>query len=326
MTTETRINIESISILGRYREELGDLRPLAADIQRRGLLDPLILTPEMRVIGGERCLAALRLIDRQHARVLVVDGLREATRLLVGRGKSFVKPMTATEKAALGIELERFDDPAASLRRQRWAAAGGAGRRSPEVDGWPGAAFLIAEAFGMARSTYQRLRAIWLTAQDVNLPEGVRYVARHELSRLGTGGGILDAYATVRDARIQAGIPMRVERPREQGAPASSPPAAPTAERGLDHDRGQGVELGEAEEAAPKVRRPSLPAQFDKHTMSIVNALGALERLQADNRWTAHRKKLAPSTRHELLAAVARITAIAENLPSEEDSRKEPTA
>jgi ParB family chromosome partitioning protein len=59
--TETR-RIKDIIIDHCYRKDLGDLQGLAESIREFGLLRPVLITPEDRLIAGRRRLEACKLL------------------------------------------------------------------------------------------------------------------------------------------------------------------------------------------------------------------------------------------------------------------------
>src|ERR1035437_1094926 len=67
------MRIDLIQIGFRYRKALGDLRSLADSISEVGLLHPLVVTPEGRLIAGQRRLKACRLLGWKDVPVTVVD-------------------------------------------------------------------------------------------------------------------------------------------------------------------------------------------------------------------------------------------------------------
>src|ERR1039457_3539068 len=67
------MRIEQIQIGFRYRKDLGDLRPLVDSIAEVGLLHPVVVTPEGRLIAGQRRLEACRLLGWMEVPVTVVD-------------------------------------------------------------------------------------------------------------------------------------------------------------------------------------------------------------------------------------------------------------
>src|ERR1700730_14064336 len=67
------MNIDQIQIGFRYRKDLGDLRSLADSIGQVGLLHPVVVTPEGRLIAGQRRLEACRLLGWSEIPVTIVD-------------------------------------------------------------------------------------------------------------------------------------------------------------------------------------------------------------------------------------------------------------
>lgn len=102
-----KMNIEQIQIGYRYRKDLGDLRVLAQSIAEVGLLHPVVVTPEGRLIAGLRRLEACRLLGWSEIPVTVVDLLQAA------RGEAhenFVrKDLLPTEIVALKRAIEPLE-------------------------------------------------------------------------------------------------------------------------------------------------------------------------------------------------------------------------
>jgi ParB family transcriptional regulator, chromosome partitioning protein len=57
-----RIDIESITIGARFRKDQGDLDGLAANMRQIGLLEPIVVTPDRRLLCGERRLRAAKML------------------------------------------------------------------------------------------------------------------------------------------------------------------------------------------------------------------------------------------------------------------------
>jgi ParB family chromosome partitioning protein len=72
------MNIDQIQIGFRYRKDLGDLRSLADSIGEVGLLHPVVVTLEGRLIAGQRRLEACRSLGWTEIAVTVVDLLQAA--------------------------------------------------------------------------------------------------------------------------------------------------------------------------------------------------------------------------------------------------------
>src|SRR6266481_6577809 len=72
------MNIDQIQVGFRYRKDFGDLRPLVDSIADVGLLHPIVVTPEGRLIAGQRRLQACRQLGWHDVPVTVVDLLQAA--------------------------------------------------------------------------------------------------------------------------------------------------------------------------------------------------------------------------------------------------------
>src|SRR6202163_588545 len=101
------MNIEQIQIGFRYRQDPGDLKTLAQSIEEVGLLHPVVVTPEGRLIAGQRRLEACRLLGWTDIAVTVVD-LYQAAR---GEAhENFVrKDLLPSEIVALKRALEPLE-------------------------------------------------------------------------------------------------------------------------------------------------------------------------------------------------------------------------
>jgi ParB-like chromosome segregation protein Spo0J len=49
----TKLSIRKIKVPNRYRTSLGDIEPLAANVKELGLLHPIAVRPDGRLIAGE---------------------------------------------------------------------------------------------------------------------------------------------------------------------------------------------------------------------------------------------------------------------------------
>jgi SAM-dependent methyltransferase len=65
--------VRRIQVGQRFRRDLGDLAPLAESLREVGLLHPLVVTPEGRLIAGRRRLEAAKLLGWREVPVHVVD-------------------------------------------------------------------------------------------------------------------------------------------------------------------------------------------------------------------------------------------------------------
>lgn len=108
------MHIDQIQVGFRYRKDLGDLRTLVESIAEVGLLHPVVVTPEGRLIAGQRRLEACRELGWTEIPVSVVD-LYQAAR---GEAhENFVrKDLLPSEIVALKRAIEPLE-PLLPLKR-----------------------------------------------------------------------------------------------------------------------------------------------------------------------------------------------------------------
>src|SRR5579871_278823 len=144
------MNIEQIQVGFRYRKDLGDLRTLAQSIEEVGLLHPVVVTPEGRLIAGQRRLEACRLLGWTEIAVTVVD-LYQAAR---GEAhENFVrKDLLPSEIVALKRAIEPFERREARTRQGN--------RDASTTDDGGDARDRIARYLGVGRTTVDRAEAV----------------------------------------------------------------------------------------------------------------------------------------------------------------------
>ena len=152
---------------GRHRKHLGDVQALASSIAQVGLLHPLVVSPDHRLIAGARRLAALQSLGRTEAPVTVVTNLTDAAAWLrAERDENTCRlDLAPSEAVAIGLELERLERQAA---KERQAAAGpeegrgckrtGSGKFPEPVKGQ--ARDKAGQAVGMSGKTYAKAKAV----------------------------------------------------------------------------------------------------------------------------------------------------------------------
>lgn len=69
----THLALEAIVVGDRVRKDLGDLQRLADSIQRHGLLHPVVVTPDSRLIAGVRRLEAVRMLGWTEVPVTIIN-------------------------------------------------------------------------------------------------------------------------------------------------------------------------------------------------------------------------------------------------------------
>jgi N6-adenosine-specific RNA methylase IME4 len=185
--------IDEIQVGLRYRKDMGELRSLAESIQDVGLLHPIVVTPEGRLIAGQRRLEACRQLKWSEIPVTIVD-LNEATR---GEAhENFVrKDLLPSEIVALKRAIEPSERRAA---RQRQGARKDLCRSATVAGGQGDTRDKIARYLGVGRTTIERAEAV-VEAADED-PDEYGYLV-DQMDRSGNVAGAYRKLSILQQAR-----------------------------------------------------------------------------------------------------------------------------
>ena len=154
--------LSEIKIAGRHRKDLGDIDKLARSIRESGLLHPVVVTPDHKLVGGERRIAAFRKLGRTEIPVTVAHSITDAKALLIAERdenecREDPKP---SEKATLGMALEELERPSAAARKAHGQT--GPGKNAPEnfTGALGNTGDIVGAAVGMSRPTYERAKLV----------------------------------------------------------------------------------------------------------------------------------------------------------------------
>lgn len=168
-TRSTSVTITDVKVSGRFRKDLGDLSDLKASIDAVGLLHPIVVTPDLLLVAGQRRLEAMRELGAIEIPARIVDDLSEAAVALVAERDENTcrKPMAASELYALGSALEELERPRSAARQ---ASAGSRNLGIPSSDRLIGTRKgddkryetreVVGPAVGMSGPQWQRLKSI----------------------------------------------------------------------------------------------------------------------------------------------------------------------
>ena len=67
------VSVRDIKVINRIRQEFGDIGSLARDIKENGLINPITVTPELKLVAGERRLRAVKSLGWEEVDVRVVE-------------------------------------------------------------------------------------------------------------------------------------------------------------------------------------------------------------------------------------------------------------
>jgi len=153
--------IDGIQVGFRYRKDLGDLRSLADSIGEVGLLHPVVVTPEGRLIAGQRRLEACRLLGWAEVPVTVVDLYQAA------RGEAHEnlvrKDLLPSEIVALKRAIEPLERREA---RARQGSRADLCHPATVAEGQGDARDKIARYLGVGRTTIERAEAVIEAAEE----------------------------------------------------------------------------------------------------------------------------------------------------------------
>jgi hypothetical protein len=163
----TELPIGDIVVGDRHRQEPGDIDSLARSIRDLGLLHPVVITADKRLVAGARRLAALKELGRAVAPVRVVDSLDDA--LLTLRAErdenTCRKDFTPSEAVRIGTALEALEKEEAKERQKEGGRAGGKGSgKLPEAQTGD-TRDKVAEAVGMSGRTYEKVKQVLQAAE-----------------------------------------------------------------------------------------------------------------------------------------------------------------
>jgi hypothetical protein len=112
--------VARITVGPRHRKDLGDIASLAKSIRDLGLLQPLAVTPEGRLVAGRRRLEAVRELGWERVAVKIVRDLDDALLLLRAEREENTcrKDFTPSEAVAIGATIEALEKGRARERQR----------------------------------------------------------------------------------------------------------------------------------------------------------------------------------------------------------------
>lgn len=176
------VPVGSIKVANRIRKEFGDISSLANDIKENGLLNPVTLTPDGKLLAGERRLRAVQELGWQtvDARVVENSDDMQALKIEISENENR-KEFTFSEKMAYAKLLHEKYDAEAKIRQLAGLKRGEENVDSPlvacETNGRSGDA--IAEEVGLgSRSTLAKAEYV----SDHATPEMIAALDAEQLS------------------------------------------------------------------------------------------------------------------------------------------------
>ena len=116
-----KIKIENIIVKKRIRKNLGDIVPLAESLKSYGLMNPVVVDDEGRLIAGERRLEAAKLLGWEEIEANIVPKPKRTAALEMEIDENvYRKAFTSDELADAFDKLDKLKNP--GLFRKIWLA------------------------------------------------------------------------------------------------------------------------------------------------------------------------------------------------------------
>src|ERR1700729_3030682 len=200
--------IEDIEVGERFRKDLGSIDPLATSMQELGLLHPVVITADGKLIAGARRLEAAKLLGWDEVLVRVAENVLSATEELVAeRDENTCREnMKPSEAAKLGIAIEELDADKRLANKLANLARAHVKKRGddlppPSMQSLGKARDIVAPAVGMSPQTYSRAKVVVQTAEDENAPEEVREAAIEAMHEMDRTGKVAPSWDRVNEAK-----------------------------------------------------------------------------------------------------------------------------
>lgn len=215
---EATRRVDRIRVIGRHRVDLGDLTDLAASIAAEGLLHPIVVTNDDRLIAGHRRLEACKSLGWTDVPVRFIESVTDASQLLrMERDENTCrKDMTPSEKVSLGCALEELERPKAKAaqtegqERGRAVRAGGLVSVPPNENQSRRKHYDVREdvapAVGMSTATYSRAKQL-VTAANNGDP-----VAAEQVKEMDRTGKVTKPYETWKGHKVNRGPNTETKR------------------------------------------------------------------------------------------------------------------
>lgn len=185
----TEVAIEAIVEGERYRSDLGDIKSLAESMTEVGLLHPVVVTSDLRLIAGGRRLAAARSLGWLDIPATVVTNIVEADLILQAESDENTcrKDFTPTEALAIKRAREALLKPIAKERQSEGGRKKASGKL-PEAQ--PRPRDVAARGTGFSASTLRKVEKVQEVAESLATPESVRQVAKAALVEMDRTGKV----------------------------------------------------------------------------------------------------------------------------------------
>jgi len=157
------IKINDIRVENRIRKDFGNIEELADSIKQYGLLQPIVVTPDLLLLAGERRLRATQTLGWTEIPAIIKTATDREEQLLCEIAENEKrKDFTPSERVAYGKELEQIQALKA-LERQHATLKRGADIPLPSIDGNGEKGEtdqIVGQKVGMSGTSYRRAKRV----------------------------------------------------------------------------------------------------------------------------------------------------------------------
>lgn len=201
--------LSTITVGDRARQSLGDIDALAESIRTLGLLHPVVVTPDRRLVAGHRRLEAVRRLGWTEVPITVAHDLETEERALLAERDENTQRLDFTPEEAVRVRRRIHDVVEARAKQaQRDGGARGGRAEGPSKLDDPSrpperraTRHVTARATGFGATTLDKAEAVVAAAESDDTPEPVREVARGAVAQMNDSGKVDGAHRRVQQAR-----------------------------------------------------------------------------------------------------------------------------
>lgn len=187
------VALADVSVGKRHRYDLGDIAGLAESMTEVGLLHPIVITEDRRLVAGERRLAAARALGWTEINATVCRTVGDAASMLRAEADENTcrKAFTPTEAEAIARSREALLKPLARVGRPEKGA-----NLAPLGETRKAAA----TGLGYGHETIRKVREVREISESEKTPEPVRKAAEDALAEMDATGRVDGAHRAVKVA------------------------------------------------------------------------------------------------------------------------------
>lgn len=197
------VAIADVRVEERHRRDLGDLDSLAQSLHQLGLLQPIVVTPDLRLIAGERRLAAARSLDWVKIEAKIANDVTDAATLLQAERDENTcrKAFTPTEEYSLYEALLALQRPTPADNDVATPGLGAdteanVGQSQPSVRARQSVAEIVTGSAGRHK-TLEKIGDVKRIAEDPQRSERLRQKAHDALAEMDQTGVVAGPHARV---------------------------------------------------------------------------------------------------------------------------------